>query len=40
VLSAQLDLTTAIVIGGVLLVGATAVAIRRLRRFEIAGETA
>jgi ABC-2 type transport system permease protein len=40
VLSAQLDLTTAIVIGGVLLVGATALAIRRLRRFEIAGETA
>jgi ABC-2 type transport system permease protein len=40
VLSAQLDLTTAIVIGGVLLVGATAIAIRRLRRFEIAGETA
>jgi ABC-2 type transport system permease protein len=40
VLTAQLDLTTAIVIGGVLLVGATALAIRRLRRFEIAGETA
>ena len=40
VLSAQLDLTTAIVIGGVLLGGATAIAIRRLRRFEIAGETA
>ena len=40
VLSAQLDLTTAIVIGGVLLVGATVLAIRRLRRFEIAGETA
>ena len=40
VLSAQLDLTTAIVIGGVLLVGATALGIWRLRRFEIAGETA
>jgi len=40
VLTAQLDLTTAIVIGGVLLVGATALAIRRLRRLEIAGETA
>jgi ABC-2 type transport system permease protein len=40
VLTAQLDLTTAIVIGGVLLVGATALAIWRLRRFEIAGETA
>jgi ABC-2 type transport system permease protein len=40
VLTAQLDLTTAIVIGGVLLVGATVLAIRHLRRFEIAGETA
>lgn len=40
VLDAQLDLTTAIVIGGVLLVVAVAVGIWRLRRFEIAGETA
>lgn len=40
VLHAQLDVTTAVVIGGILLVGATALAIWRLRRFEIAGETA
>ncbi len=39
VLTAQLDLTTALVIGGILLVGATVLAIRRLQRFEIAGET-
>lgn len=40
VLNAQLDLTTAMVIGGVLLVGAVILGIWRLRRFEIAGETA
>jgi hypothetical protein len=40
VLNAQLDLTTAVVIGGVLLVGAVLLGIWRLRRFEIAGETA
>jgi ABC-2 type transport system permease protein len=39
VLHAQLDLTTAIVIGAVLLIGATAIAIRRLQHFEVAGET-
>lgn len=39
VLHAQLDLTTAIVIGAVLLVGSTIIAVRRLQRFEISGET-
>lgn len=37
---AQLDLTTAAVMAGVVLVAATALAIRRLVRIEIAGETA
>ncbi len=39
VLDAQLDLTTALVVGAILLAGATALAMRRLQRFEIAGET-
>jgi ABC-2 type transport system permease protein len=39
VLDAQLDLTTALVVGAVLLIGATAIAIRRLQHFEVAGET-
>lgn len=40
VLDAPLDLTTAIVVGGVVLIGATLLAIRRLGTFEISGETA
>jgi ABC-2 type transport system permease protein len=39
VLNAQLDLTTALVVGAILLVAATFLAIRRLQRFEVAGET-
>lgn len=39
VLEAQLDLTTAVIIGGILLVGATLLAIRWLQHFEITGET-
>ena len=39
VLDAQLDLTTAIIVGAMLLVGASVLAIRRLQGFEIAGET-
>jgi hypothetical protein len=40
ILDAQLDLPTAVLIGGLLLIVAVAVGIWRLRRFEIAGETA
>ncbi|HET6381633.1 MAG TPA: ABC transporter permease subunit [candidate division Zixibacteria bacterium] len=40
VFAAQLDLTTALVVGGVVLVGATLLAIRRLVTIEIAGEAA
>jgi len=40
VLDAQLDLATAVVVGTVVLVGATLLAIRRLGSFEISGETA
>lgn len=40
ILDAQLDLPTAVLIGGLLLVVAVALGIWRLRRFEIAGETA
>jgi ABC-2 type transport system permease protein len=40
VLHADLDLTTAVVVAVVVAVGATALAIRRLRRIEIAGESA
>jgi ABC-2 type transport system permease protein len=39
-LDAPLDLTTATVVAGVVLVGATLLAIRRLGTFEISGETA
>jgi ABC-2 type transport system permease protein len=39
ILDAPLDLTTAIVVGGVVLLGATLLAIRRLGTFEISGET-
>ena len=39
ILDAQLDLTTALVVGAVLLIGATTIAIRRLQHFEVAGET-
>ncbi len=39
VLNAQLDLTTAVVVGGILLIGATILAVRRLQHFEISGET-
>jgi ABC-2 type transport system permease protein len=40
VFHADLDLTTAIVVAVVIAVGATVLAIRRLRQIEIAGETA
>lgn len=40
ILDAPLDLTTAIVVGGAVLVGATLLAIRRLGTFEISGESA
>ncbi len=40
VFEAKLDLTTAIVVATIILVGATLLAIRRLGSFEIAGETA
>jgi ABC-2 type transport system permease protein len=40
VLHAQLDLTTALVVGGIILIGVIVLGIQRLRRFEIAGETA
>lgn len=39
ILDAPLDLTTAIVVGGAVLLGATLLAIRRLGTFEISGET-
>lgn len=39
VFTAELDLTTAIVVGSFVLVGATLFAIRRLGSFEISGET-
>ena len=35
-----MDLTTALVVGAVVLVGATLLAIRRLSAFEISGEAA
>jgi len=38
VFDAQLDLATAVVVGSVVLIGATLLAIRRLGSFEIAGE--
>jgi ABC-2 type transport system permease protein len=40
VLDAQLDLTTAVVVGTAVLVGASLLAVRRLSRFEISGEAA
>jgi len=40
VFEAQLDLATAIVVAAIVLVAATALAIRRLSTLEIAGETA
>jgi len=40
VLNAQLDLTTAVVVAVVVLIGAAALAVRRLSRFEISGEAA
>jgi ABC-2 type transport system permease protein len=40
VLDAQLDLTTAVVVGAAVLVGASLLAVRRLSRFEISGEAA
>ena len=40
VLDAQLDLTTAVIVGAAVLVGATLLAIRRLSSFEISGEAA
>lgn len=40
VLNAQLDLTTAVVVAAVVLVGATLLSIRRLSAFEISGEAA
>ena len=40
VLEAPLELTTAIVVGGAVLVGATLLAIRRLGTYEISGESA
>ena len=40
ILDAPLDLTTAIVVGAAVLIGATLLAIRRLGTFEISGETA
>jgi len=40
IFEAKLDLVTAGIVGGLILVGATLLAIRRLRSFEIAGETA
>lgn len=40
IFEAKLDLGTAIVMAAIILVGATLLAVRRLRRFEIAGETA
>ena len=40
VLEAQLDLTTAVVVAAIVVVAATALAIRRLSMIEIAGETA
>lgn len=40
VLDAQLELTTAVVVGAAVLVGATLLAIRRLGSFEISGEAA
>jgi ABC-2 type transport system permease protein len=40
VFSAELDLATALVVGGLVLVGATLLAARRLATIEIAGETA
>lgn len=39
VFEADLDLTTALVVGAIVLVGATILAIRRLSSFEISGET-
>jgi len=39
VLDAQLELATAVVVGAVVLVGATLLAVRRLGSFEISGET-
>jgi ABC-2 type transport system permease protein len=39
VLDAQLELITAVVVGAVVLVGATLLAVRRLGSFEISGET-
>lgn len=40
VLKADLELTTAVIVGAVVLVGATLLAIRRLSAFEISGESA
>jgi hypothetical protein len=40
VFAAQLDLATALVMAAIVLVAATALAIRRLSTLEIAGETA
>lgn len=39
VLNAQLDLTTAVIVGGILFIGAILIAVRRLQHFEISGET-
>jgi hypothetical protein len=40
IFEAQVDLTTALVVGGALLLLTTLIAVRRLRAFEISGEAA